>query len=262
MAEKMKQLMGRLHQIPAEPNPGNPAGVETRVVHSAESGLNETCLPLFQLTELRTYPPNYGVDVIPLYQFLFHECVILQGMMGNAPEPYHLAIRNAVNGVLGGIPGGVLTGDGSLLDKDTNNWAEWQPKVENSANAFEMIRSVTALRRGPGKNYLVYGRMLRPAEVGGIQLRSWASNGRDFNIPTVFHTVWQAPDGKMALVLANWTTESQSLSIKDPRFQNGEGKARFHLSGQNLMTSFIQAQNGCMELSLPGLSCALLVGVE
>ena len=156
MAASMAQFMADLQQISVEMG-------EPGVVHSAESGLNETCLAWFQETELRTYPPNYGVDTIPLYQFLFHECVILQGMMGNAPEPYHLVIRNAVNGVLGGIPGGVLTGDGTLLDKDTNNWAPWEPKVENSANAFEMIRVVTALRRGPGRDYLIYGRMLRPA---------------------------------------------------------------------------------------------------
>ena len=93
----MAQFMAELHQSARD------AG-ERGVVHSAESGLNEVCLPLFQETELRTFPPDYGVDTIPLYQYLFHECVVLQGMMGNAPEPYHLALRNATNCVLGGNP--------------------------------------------------------------------------------------------------------------------------------------------------------------
>jgi hypothetical protein len=179
-------------------------------------------------------------------------------MMGNAPEPYHLAIRNAVNCVLGGIPGGVLTGDGSLLDKDTNNWAGWQPKVENGANAFEMIRTVTALRRGPGKDYLVFGRMLRPAEINGIQLRSWTSNGRDFNIPAVFHAAWQAPDGKLAVVLANWTDEPQVLSIVDNRLHIGEGSAMLYLSGRQMESRVAQVQESAFNITLPGLSCALL----
>ena len=97
MAESMQKFMQGLHQISHEMS-------EPGVVHSAESGLNETCLPLFQETELRTFPPGYGIDTVPLYQYLFHECIILQGMMGNAPEPYHLVIRNAVNCVLGGSP--------------------------------------------------------------------------------------------------------------------------------------------------------------
>ncbi|HEY3342099.1 MAG TPA: DUF6259 domain-containing protein, partial [Anaerolineae bacterium] len=65
MAEKMILFMGELHQLAR-------AMGETGVIHSAESGLNEVCLPLFQETELRTFPPGYGVDTIPLYQYLFH----------------------------------------------------------------------------------------------------------------------------------------------------------------------------------------------
>jgi hypothetical protein len=251
MAHSMAQFMERLHQISREMG-------EPGVVHSAESGLNETCLALFQETELRTFPPNYGVDTIPLYQYLFHECVILQGMMGNAPEPYHLVIRNAVNGVLGGIPGGVMTGDGTLLDKNTVNWACWEPKVENSENALKMIRAVTALRRGPGKDYLVYGRMLRPAEVGGIPTVEWTFGGRNNRIPAVFHACWQAPDGSVGVVLANWTTASQTISIRHAGLQSETAELSVHIAGRELHSSRIQAASGEMILTLPPISCALL----
>ena len=252
MAEKMQLFMNELHRLARE------AG-EPGVVHSAESGLNEVCLPLFQETELRTFPPGYGVDIVPLYQYLFHECVVLQGMMGNAPEPFHLVIRNAVNCVLGGIPGGVLTGDGTFLDKDTNNWAAWQPKVENSEHAFTMIRAVAALRRGPAKDFLVYGRMLRPATVHGIKTVEWSANGRINRIPAVFHSVWQAPDGRMGIVLANWTTEPQIIAIHDDRLHPGEDKLTLHVSGAGQPGTPAYWAGGGVTLTLPALSCACLV---
>ncbi|MCL4506169.1 MAG: DUF6259 domain-containing protein [Chloroflexi bacterium] len=251
MAEKMAQFMTSLHASARE------AGA-VGVAHSAESGLNEYCLPLFQQTELRTYPPHYGVDIVPLYQYLFHECVVLQGMMGNAPEPYHLVIRNAVNCVLGGIPGGVLTGDGTLLDKDTNNWAPWQPHVENSAHAFQMIRAVSALRRGPGKDFLVYGRMLRPVQANGIPMVEWHYNGRLNRIPAVFHSAWQAQDGRTAIVLANWTTDSQTVVIEDDRLRIGHDALTLQVSDAELHNVALAQTDQTMTVTLPALSCALL----
>jgi hypothetical protein len=251
MHERMASFMQALHQAAGELG-------EPGVVHSAESGLNECCLPLFQQTELRTFPPGYPVDTIPIYQYLFHECVVLQGMMGNAPEPYHLAIRNAVNCVLGGIPGGVLTGDGTLLDKDTNNWAPWQPHVEHSEDAFAMIRAVAALRRGPGKDFLVYGRMMRPAQVDGVPVMEWESGGRRNRIPAVFHSAWQAPDGRPGVVLANWTGAPRAVSVADARL---DGIAiTLHVSGPQIESSAITPVNGALSVELPPLSCALVSG--
>ncbi|MCL5998183.1 MAG: DUF6259 domain-containing protein [Chloroflexi bacterium] len=261
MAGKMKQFMDELHALAREAGQDKGAHAHVahvHVAHSAESGLNEVCLPLFQETELRTFPPHYGVDTIPLYQYLFHECVVLQGMMGNAPEPYHLAIRNAVNCVLGGIPGGVLTGDGTLLDKDTNNWAPWLPRLENSANAFEMIRTVTALRRGAGKDFLVYGRMLRPAQTGGIPTIEWQYNGRTNRIPAIFHSAWHAPDGRIGIVLANWTAEPHTVSIQDDRLHAGDGGIWLSVSGRSMESSTIDSPSRSVSLTLPPLSCALL----
>ena len=249
MAAKMAQFMATLHETARE------AGAEG-VVHSAESGLNEVCLPLFQETELRIYPPDYGVDIVPLYQYLFHECVVLQGMMGNAPEPYHLVLRNAANCVLGGIPGGVLTGDGTLLDKDTNNWAPWEPHVEDSANAFKVIRAVGALRRGPGKDFLVYGRMLKPAQVNGIPMVEWAYNGRHNRIPAVFHSAWQSPDGRMAIVLANWTAEPQTVVIGAN--QDGDAGLTLQVSDSHVHRVALTRSGQGVEVTLPPLSCAVL----
>ena len=107
-------------------------------------------------------PTSGNRHYIPLYQYLFHECIIINGMCSVGPEPFSLTIRNALNGVLGEIPGGVMTGDGTLLNRETFNWAAWEPKVGDNDDALEVIRTVTAMRRGPGRDFLVFGRMQRP----------------------------------------------------------------------------------------------------
>jgi hypothetical protein len=152
----------------------------------------------------------------------------------------------------------VMTGDGTLLDKDTNNWAPWEPRVENAANALEMIRRVTALRRGPGKDYLVYGRMLRPAEVSGILTVEWTFSGRNNRIPAVFHACWQAPDGSVGVALANWTTAAQTVSIQQAGLRARPDSLNVHIAGPELHSSQIEAAAGRIILTLPPISCALL----
>ena len=245
----MQQVMEQFRSIATE------AG-EHEVIQSAESGVNEYCLPLFQQTELRVFPPGYGVDVIPLYQFLFHECITIQGMMGNAPEPYHLPIRNAVNCVLGGIPGGVLTGDGTLLGRDTNNWAPWEPKVGNDDDALEMIRTVTALRRGPGRDFLVFGRMLAPAQVEGIETMRWHSDAGEHRIPSVFHSAWEAPDGRLGVVIANWTASEQKVCVRDERLT---GPANLVAIGRQLTSTPVDVPEDGQAVPVPPLGCALLI---
>jgi hypothetical protein len=225
------------------------------VINSAEAGVNECCLPLFQETDMRIYPPGYNPDFVPLYQFLFHECIIIQGMMGNSPEPYHLPIRNATNCVYGEIPGAVMTGDGTLLNKDTGNWAPWEPHVGSDDDALEMIRTVTALRRGPGKDFLVLGRMLRPRAVSGVPVIEWMDGDRKHAIPAVFDAAWQAPDGRVGIVLANWTTEERAVGVHAGQLR---GRLHLHVSGRHLSSAALPS--GDLRVIVPPLGCALVEG--
>ncbi len=244
MLARMEQIIGEFRQA------AHDAG-ETDVINSAEAGVNECCLPLFQETDMRVFPPGYGRDFIPLYQFLFHECIVIQGMMGNSPEPYHLPIRNATNCVYGEIPGAVMIGDGTLLNKDTANWAPWEPKVGSNDDALEMIRTVTALRRGPGKDFLVYGRMLRPAQVDGVRNIEWTEHGKSHCIPAVFDSAWRAPDGRHGVVLTNWTTEAQPVNVRDARL--GASIRLWTSAGQDEVHS-----SDLIPVTVPPLGCALL----
>ena len=258
MAGRMAQAIGELRQVADE------AGARG-VVQSAESGVNECCLPLFQLTEFRLHVPGDSTDdgllsYIPLYQFLFHECIVIQGMMGLGPEPCHVPIANAVNAVMGSIPGGVLTGDGTLLDKDTPHFAPWQPKVGSDADGLAMIRAVAALRRGPGRDFLVLGRMQRPGRLTQVRRMRWRFGDREHDLAAVFHARWQAPDGRPGVVLANWTGEPQTVALEDDCLpaDAGGGAVSCHRSARRIESAPLPGPAGRRTLTLEPLSCALL----
>ena len=204
---------------------------------------------------MRVFPPGYGDGfVIPLYNYLYHECIVMQGGMGGGPEPYHLPIRNAYNGVLGIIPGAVMTGDGTLLNKDTFNWAIWEPKVGNDDHALEMIRTVTAMRRGPGKPYLVFGRMQHPATVS-CETITWDWQDRTNHVPAVFHAAWQSPEEHFAIILANWTDAPQEVTVTDERL--GE-QVRMTIAGRTLTEEQMAVNKGMVTMTLPALSCVMV----
>ena len=249
MAAAMEEMIAAFRRVAAD------AG-ETEVIQSTECACNEYCLPLFQQSDVRVSPPGSGEGgFVPVYHYLFHECTILHGMMSTGGEPYALPIRNAWNGVLGEIPGAVLTGDGTLLNRETFNWANWEPKVGSNDDSLEMIRTVTALRRGPGRDFLVYGRMQRPAEVTGIKPVEWDHNGRHYAVPAVAHAAWQAPDGRHGVVLANWTTKAQAAVVCAATL--GE-RVTVDTSGREVSRATAASTAGGYSIALPPLACVLI----
>jgi hypothetical protein len=148
-----------------------------------------------------------------------------------------------------------MIGDGSLLNYDTMNWAPWEPKVGDNDASVEMLRRTVALRRGAAKDFLVFGRMMPPARVEGIRTMRWQRGGADHQIPALFHAAWQAPDGRLGLVLANWTEEAQQATIVDLRL--GE-EVRVCISAQAMSDARQGVAGGRLQVDLPPLSCALI----
>jgi hypothetical protein len=222
---------------------------------SVECACNEFCLPLFPQCDERISPPSSGRDgYIPLYHYLFHECIIINGMMSTGSEPFKVPISTAWNCVWGEIPGAVITGDGTLLNRETFNWAEWEPKIGSNDDALEMIRTVTAMRRGPGRDFLLYGRMQRPGEVNA-EVMSWEHNDRTHEVPAVADAAWQAPDGRFAIILANWTTETQAAAIADSRLGD---RVTVNVCGPEQEQATHSVTDGKLTVSVPRLSCALV----
>lgn len=191
------------------------------IVFALEQPCCEYFMPYIQICDVRIGPPGHPYNkngFIPLAMYLFHEFILFQGAFGCGQEPYHLPIRTAANLVWGIIPGGVLTDSGDLVNRDhPMPWSVWDPKLGNNSQTISMIKHATALRRGIGKPYLVYGKMLPPAHIENIEILHWEFNGNILEAPSVFHSAWESSDGKFAIVLANWTDSQRKVSISDSR---------------------------------------------
>ena len=230
-----------------------------QIAFSVECPINEYFIPRFHLCDVRVIPtghyPRRRPAVIPLYHYLYHEFILIQGGFGYGPEPYHLPIRNAYNLVIGEIPGAVMKGDGRLLNKDTGNWAPWEPQVGDNEDALQILKAATALRRGKGRDFLVYGRMLHPANVQNINIICWQEGDNEHQIPAVFHAAWQAQNERVGIVLGNWTTEVQEVCVVDERLGD---RVLVSVSADILETKMLSSTNGNFMINLPKLSFILL----
>jgi hypothetical protein len=260
MNAAMQSLLDGFQKIATEQ--AKSSGGQRRFAFSVESPPNEIFMPNFHVCDQRIAPPghaDHGTLFFPLYSFLYHEFIIIQGGFGVAPTPYHLEIRSAYNLVMGEIPGAILTGDGSLLNRgDTDSWwSPWSPAFGNNDDCVAMLRCTTALRRGKGRNYLVFGRMYRPANAVGIKIVHWESSGQVHEIPAVFHSAWKNPQGRFGIVLANWTKENQTVALSDSRLGKQTTES---ISGNEIRTRTRVVEGGELSVSLPPLSCALIEG--
>jgi hypothetical protein len=252
MSAGMQRLLSECNAIARRID--SESGGARPIIFSVESPPNEYFMPFFSVCDNRVSPPGFHVmaDYVPLYHFLYHEFLLMQGGFGFGPEPYHLVTQTAYNFVLGQICGGVLTGDGTLLNKDTINWAPWQPHVGNNEDPLEMLRCATALRRGKGRSYLALGRMQRPSRVTGIPTVKWTYEERDNAIPAVFHAAWRDPRGNFAVALANWTGEEHKVVIEDRRLGP---RATASVAARAMAKSSIESP---FAVTLPPHSCALI----
>jgi hypothetical protein len=258
MTGGMRGMLDSFHEVAAELRRKS----NRELVLSVEQAPNEFFMPHFQICDIRVVPPGHpgppgsgGAlrEFVPLYHFLYHEFILMQGGFGFGPEPYHLPIRNAYNLVIGQIPGAVLTGEGKLLNQDTNNWAPWQPQVGSNEDALEVLRTATALRRGRARDFLVFGRMLRPSSANGIKIVKWDHGSEIHEIPAVFHSAWQSPRGQFGLVCANWTIEPQEFELKHKGLK---ARVTESISSKELQSRDREITDNGIRLTLPPLSCA------
>ena len=253
MTVAMTRLLDSFQQI-ADRAHTESSGNRT-LAFSVESTPNEFFMPRFPVCDVRVSPPGHtGIlaGYVPLYHFLHHEFLLLQGGFGFGPEPFHQPIQTAYNFVLGEICGGVLTGDGTLLGKDSINWAPWEPPIGSDNDALEMLRHATALRRAEARRHLVFGRMMRPVSRFECQTIRWTYEGRSSAIPAAFHAAWQDQDGGFALAVANWTKDEQRILIEDERFA----------ASNRIVIHAAKPSSGLWvpgsALAMPPLSCAII----
>ena len=164
--------------------------VNPSVAMSCEGAPPETYLQKFQIWDSRFH-------LTPLYSFLYHEYA--NGFLGFYTnrvndEALRLSVARAlVNGYFINF---------TLRDKGRveYDWDQtWTRAVPDQAAFTDWTKRVTHFRSGVARDYLVYGRMLRPWHVSGVTLRDFGWGPE----PLVQSATWQAQDGRTSMVLAN-----------------------------------------------------------
>ena len=191
-----------------------------------------------------------------MWNYLYHEFILVQGAFGSGPDPYYTATRNAYNLVTGAMPAGVLSGSGRLMNREAFPWASWEPPMGSEDDAWQVLRNSLALRRGKGRDYLVFGRMQRPAQASGIAIRTWIEAESRRRIPAVFHSAWHNPAGKFAVVAANWTSEVQTFQLRDERLGSRCTETLSAAKGMAARTR--ETGPTGIQMTIPALGCALI----
>ena len=206
----------------------NARSVDPDVVMSSEGAPPETYLKDFPIWDSR--PRN-----CPLYSFLYHE-------YGNGHEGFYTnrvsdealrgsAARSLVNGYIVNF----TLSDKGLIEYD---WDQlWTGAVPDQPAILDWARRISRFRAGIARDFLVYGRMLRPWTVSGVRERDFGA-GQESLMPSA---TWQAPDGRMGVVLANYSDQIEYPRIEVP------GRER------KTVTLFIDDQKSEQTLDLPSV---------
>ncbi len=184
--------------------------INPTIAMSCEGAPPEVFLQHLQVWDAR-------IRTCPLYSFLYHEYANgFQGFYTNRINDE--ALRASVaRALVGGYYINFTLRDKGLVEYD---WDQtWTRAVPDQAAFLDWTRRVTHFRAGLARDYLVYGRMLRPWKVNGVTWRDFGW-GKE---PAVASATWQAQDGRVAVVLANYACLPENPQVE----LEGEGTKRF-----------------------------------
>jgi hypothetical protein len=220
MSESFDDLVISDKQIARSVNPA--------VAMSCEGAPPETHLQDFQIWDAR-------VSTCPLYSFLYHE-------YGNGFEGFYTnrvndeALRlSAARALVNGYMVEFTLRDQGRIEYD---WDQtWTRAVPDQGAIVDWAKRINHFRSGAAHDFLVYGRMLRPWTVSGVRERDFGW-GKE---PLVQSATWQAADGRIGVVLANYADLPES-----PRVElEGQGSKKLLLDNDD--------RKEVREVQLPGV---------
>jgi hypothetical protein len=215
--------------------------VDPSVAMSCEGAPPETWLQSFQIWDAR-------VGTCPLFSFLYHE--FAHGHEGFYTdrvndEALRLSVARAV--VTGYMVNFTLRDKGQI----EYDWDQtWTRAVPDQAAILDWAKRINRFRAGIAKDYLIYGRMMRPWTVSNVNTRDFGW-GKE---PLVQSATWQAQDGKIGVVLANYANLPESPRVELP----GVGTKQLVLNIDGEQTRRSEALPCAIDLEMGPRSLALI----
>jgi hypothetical protein len=209
MLSDFKKLLKEDTDAARSVNPG--------VVMSCEAAPPEIFLKDFQIWDSR-------VRLCPLYAFIYHEYGIAhQGFYTNRISDETLRLSVARSFVTGYMVTFTLRDKGLIC----YDWDQpWTRAIPDQAALFDWVKRINQLRTGLARDYVIFGRMLRPWKVSNVSRRDFGW-GMEASVQSA---TWQAQDGRIGVVLANFADLGEA-----PRVElqgNGTKKLSMFIDGQ------------------------------
>ena len=214
--------------------------VNPTVAMSCEGAPPETQLQNFQVWDSRFH-------TTPLYSFLYHEYANgFQGFYTNRVNDEALRLSEARAFVYGYTINFTLR-DKGLVEYD---WDQtWNRAVPDQAAFIDWTKRVSRYRAGVARDYLVYGRMLRPWNVSRVTERDFGW-GKE---PLVQSATWQAQDGRVGVVLANYAdlpetprVELEGAGSKKLVIYTGDQKREKDLEAPGVLDVVMEPRSICL----------------
>jgi hypothetical protein len=202
--------------------------VNPNMAMSCEGAPPETYLQNFQIWDGR-------VSTCPLYSFLYHE-------YANGHQGFYTQ-RTSDEALRASVARALVTGymfnftlrDHGRIEYD---WDQtWTRAIPDQAAILDWAQRTNHFRAGVARDYLIYGRMLRPWTVRGVAQRDFGWGEE----PTVQSATWQAADGRVGVVLANYADLQETPQVEL------EG------SGSKKVTLYTGDQKKEQDLEFPGV---------
>lgn len=200
---------------------------------------------------------NLSVGIpVPAYAYVYHEYV--NNFMGNQNQvsgcinhelsPYNLLQRLAYAFVAGDMLTLIIRDDGDLIWDWDGAWDGFMP---NQHQTIELVRNLNSWRRHAGKDFLVYGQMLKPLEFSGsypvpmYNKQVW----RDILFASVFTSRWEFRGHKAQFFVNYLPDMEQTIHLHEkPR------KARLHTNPSDTEGTPLRTA----DIVLPPLSAVMI----
>jgi len=196
------------------------AASKNKPLIGCEAAAAEPFYPYLLFNDLRATINLAAGTPVQAYAFLNHEYV--NNFMGNqngVPNaiqiekcPMNYLQRLAYAFTSGDMFTIILRGNGDMIWSWGTGWEETVPDQEQ---IIKLIKNLNSWRLGTGKDFLVFGRMLKPIQFEGatnIPMISKPGN-RNINFPSVFSSNWQDGHDRRAQFFVNYMPYEQEISF-------------------------------------------------
>lgn len=194
------------------------------MVIGCEAAAAESYIDSLIFSDLRYNINYYYAKSVPAYAYVYHQ--YLFNFMGNensfdvavphTSNPYSLHFRMAYSFVAGDLLTGVLNGKGEFFW----DWGTvWSIESPDQSSLLKLVANLIKLRKTEAKEYLMYGRMIRPhvyQTEGEFVLNR--KNGSSITYSDVLSSAWQAPNGDKVQIFVNYTGGDKKVTMDSYEF--------------------------------------------